>query len=138
MARNHLLAHVVKWYGKIASTPFPRTIDHFSREILTRAPLGHLCKVGHFKGLSWSLSWQLLRPRSAVEGPLQGHGSDRIFVFRDWPVPPLAPTPTKRIQQAMYACYETVVIEYRVIALGPGAEFELDQEAAHTVFHLKL
>jgi len=34
----------------------------------------------------------------------------------------------------MYACYEAVVIEYRVIALGPGAEFELDQEAAHTDF----
>jgi hypothetical protein len=34
----------------------------------------------------------------------------------------------------MYVCYETVVIEYRVIALGPGAEFELDQEAAHTDF----
>jgi hypothetical protein len=34
----------------------------------------------------------------------------------------------------MYVCYETVVIEYHVIALGPGAAFELDQEAAHTDF----
>jgi hypothetical protein len=34
---------------------------------------------------------------------------------------PLAAHPTKRIQHAIYTCYEAVVMEYRLIASGSGA-----------------
>jgi hypothetical protein len=92
VARNHLLAHVVKWYGKIASTPFPWTIDHFSPEILTRRS-GIYTRSDNFEGLSFPLSWQLLRPRSAVEGRLQVHGAivHSFFVIGLYP-PSCLPT----------------------------------------------